>query len=70
LLLAAHILGLGACWLGVHPRERRIRQITEILGLPANMIPVSCIALGWPGETKEPRTRFNQAYVRQNRWGV
>jgi nitroreductase len=31
LLLAAHALGLGACWLGVHPREDKIRKVKELL---------------------------------------
>ena len=64
LLLAAHVLGLGACWLGVHPREDRIQSIREILNLKPNLIPVSCLAIGHPAETKEPRTRFNPDYVR------
>ncbi len=68
LLLAAHILGLGACWLGIHPREDRIKNISRILGLPPSVIPVSGIALGWPGETKEPRTRYNPACVHQEKW--
>lgn len=63
LLLAARALGLGACWLGVHPREDRVRRLSEILGLPAHIIPVSAIALGWPGEEKPARTRFNASYV-------
>jgi nitroreductase len=64
LLLCAHALGLGACWLGVHPREDRIRSLREILKLQPNVVPVSCVAVGHPGETKEPRTRFNRNYVR------
>jgi nitroreductase len=64
LLLSAHILGLGACWLGVHPREQRVKSLQEILKLQENLIPVACIAIGHPDETKEPRTRFNPAYVR------
>ena len=68
ILLAAHSLGLGACWLGVHPREDRIRNISRILCLPAAVIPVSGIAIGWPGEVKEARTRYNPAYVHQERW--
>jgi nitroreductase len=68
LLLAAHFLGLGACWLGVHPREDRIRNISRMLRLPQAVIPVSGIALGWPGETKEPRTRYNPAFVHQEKW--
>jgi len=68
LLLCAHILGLGACWLGVHPREQRIKSLTEILSLPASVIPVACISIGRPGEKKEPRTRFNADYVHFDRW--
>jgi nitroreductase len=68
LLLGAQILGLGACWLGVHPREERIKRLRQLLSLPASVIPVSCIAVGQPGETKEPRTRFDPAYVHREKW--
>ena len=68
LLLCAHILGLGACWLGVHPREQRVAALREILKLPPSVIPVACISIGRPGETKEPRTRFNRDYVHLEKW--
>lgn len=68
LLLCAHGLGLGACWLGVHPREERVKRIKEILSLPASVIPVACIAIGHPGEVKEPRTRYNRDYVHWEKW--
>jgi len=68
LLLAVHALGLGACWLGLHPREDRISKVTEILRLPTAVIPVSAVAIGHPGEEKEPRTRFNNAYLHWETW--
>lgn len=68
LLLCAHVLGLGACWLGVHPREQRVAALKQILALPSAVIPVACIAIGSPGETKEPRTRFNRDYVHFDKW--
>jgi nitroreductase len=68
LLLAAHALGLGACWLGVHPRQPRIEALTRILGLPERIVPVSCIALGYPAESKRARTRFDGGYVHQESW--
>ena len=68
LLLCAHVLGLGACWLGVHPREDRVQHIKEILGLPASVIPVACISVGYPAESKEARTRFNPDYVHLDAW--
>jgi nitroreductase len=68
LLLCAHVLGLGACWLGVHPREQRVNSLKQILSLPASVVPVSCIAIGYPAEAKEPRTRFNRDYVHLEKW--
>lgn len=68
LLLAAHGLGLGACWLGIHPRDERIRSVSQILGLPPQVLPIAGIALGRPGETKEPRTRYEETYVHWERW--
>ena len=68
MLLAIHALGLGACWLGVHPREERGRHIQKVLELPANIIPVAAISIGHPGEIKEARTRYNPDYVHYNRW--
>ena len=69
LLLGAHILGLGACWLGVHPRANRMEHIRRLLELPAAIIPVACIAVGYPGEIKEPRTRFDRTRVHYGKWG-
>jgi nitroreductase len=68
LLLAVHTLGLGACWIGIHPREDRIQGISQLFGLPRTIIPVSGIAIGYPGESKESRTRYNPAYVHNEQW--
>ena len=68
ILLAASLLGLGACWLGVHPRGERIGWMRELFGLPARIIPVSAIALGWPARQPEPRTRFRQEAVHAETW--
>jgi nitroreductase len=68
LLIAAHLLGLGACWLGVHPREPRIEALRSLLGIPAGIVPVSAVAVGFPAEHKEPRTRFDPQHVHYERW--
>jgi nitroreductase len=68
LLLSAHVLGLASCWLGVHPREQRVKSLKEILSLPASVIPVACIAIGHPAETKDPRTRLNPDYIHFEQW--
>ena len=68
LLLAATALGLGSCWLGMHPRQDRIDGIRSLFSLPANIIPMCTIALGWPAENPEPRTRFNPERVHLEKW--
>ena len=68
LLLCAHVLGLGACWLGVHPREERVNSLKQILVLPASVVPVTCIAIGYPAEAKEPRAGFSRDYVHFETW--
>lgn len=68
LLLAASALGLGACWLGVHPRPDRIEAIGRLLQLPAHVIPVAGIAIGYPAEAKEARTRYCQSSVHHEQW--
>ncbi|MDT8335225.1 MAG: nitroreductase family protein [Desulfurivibrionaceae bacterium] len=68
ILLAANLLGLGACWLGVHPREERQTGIRKLFDLPENIIPMCAVALGWPAEQPEARTRFKQERVHLERW--
>lgn len=68
LLLAAAAFGLGSCWLGMHPRQERIHGIRALFSLPANIIPMCGIALGWPAENPAPRTRFNPERVHLEKW--
>jgi len=63
LLLAVSMLDLGACWLGVHPREDRIKRLQEIFTLPDNIIPIAAVAIGHPAQSQPPRTRYNEAKV-------
>lgn len=68
LLLAAAALGLGACWLGMHPREERKVFVRELLGIPPEIEVLSLVALGHPAESKSPRRRFQDERVHRERW--
>ncbi len=68
LLLAVSALGLGACWLGVHPREDRVQHIRSLLSIPDGIIPISAIAIGWPAESPAPRTRYREDAVHRETW--
>jgi len=68
ILLAAHALGYGAVWLGVEPREERIKAISEIFKLPPDIRPVSVISVGVPAEKPAFPNRFEPEKIRRNKW--
>ena len=68
LLLAASMLELGACWLGVHPRKERIEGLRQMFSLPPSIIPVAVVAIGHPKATPLGRTRFDEAKVHREIW--
>lgn len=69
LLLEAHELGLGAVWLGVYPREERMKNLSSLFSLPEHIIPISLVAAGYPDEMKTAGDRFKYDRVYHNRFG-
>ena len=68
LLLAAHTLGMGACWVGLQPREERKISFARLLHLPPHVKPFAMVALGYPDETKSRPERFHPHKVKYNGW--
>lgn len=68
LLLAATALGLGSVWLGVYPKEERIKVVRDILGIPESVIPLNLIPIGYPDESKEPRTQYDATRAHTECW--
>ena len=68
ILLAAHGLGLGAVWLGLHPREERKQAIRELFNLPPYIQPLSLISVGYPNESKEIPNRYKPERIHYNAW--
>ena len=69
ILLEISDAGLGAVWLGVHPREDRVTGIRRVLGIPEHVVPFSLIPVGYPGETKPPNDKFLAERIHRNGWG-
>ncbi|MBG0790175.1 MAG: nitroreductase family protein [Desulfovibrionaceae bacterium] len=66
LLLAAHGLGLGAVWTGIHPMEERVAAYRALFNLPAHVIPLGFAPIGWPAKVPESESRFNPDRVHYN----
>jgi len=70
LLLAAQTIGLGACWVGLHPREERKSSFSRLLHLPSHVLPFALVALGYPEEQKPRPDRFHPEKVKYNGWDL
>jgi nitroreductase len=68
MLLAAHAMGLGAVWTGIHPRPKREKGFRELLDLPENIMPHSMIVIGHPAEPSARQDRYKADRVRKNGW--
>ncbi|NCB00920.1 MAG: nitroreductase family protein [Spirochaetia bacterium] len=40
--------GLGGCWLGLYPDEKRMENVSSMCNLPPHIVPFSVISLGYP----------------------
>ncbi|MEM3437140.1 MAG: nitroreductase family protein [Nitrososphaerales archaeon] len=54
ILLAAHALGLGACWIGAFHDE----EVSKVLELPSGVKPIAIIPIGYPNEKPSPPSRL------------
>jgi nitroreductase len=62
ILLSCTELGLGAVWIGVHPKSERENFVNEVLNIQ-NGTAFSMIAIGEPNETKKVKIRFDKNRV-------
>jgi len=65
MLLAAHALGLGACWIGSYNEER----VKEILSIPKNKRLLSIISIGFPAESPTKTRKELREIMFTDRYG-
>lgn len=68
ILLAAHAKGLGAVWLGIYPKEERMAGIRKLLHIPAHIMPLSLVSIGYPAEAKSPSQRYRPDRIHYEVW--
>jgi len=59
ILLAAHSLGLGTCWVGAFKEE----EAREVLKIPQGIRPVAIIPVGYPAESPSPPSRRSLSQI-------
>ena len=68
LLLAAHAMGLGAVWTGLHPDMKRAHMVQEMLGLPEHIIPLCVVPVGVPAEQPQIKDKYLPENIHFNGW--
>ena len=68
LLLAAHALGLGAVWTGVYPRDERVEAVRRQTGLPAHIVPLCVIPMGYPRGVQTPKDKYDVSKIHYGQW--
>jgi nitroreductase len=54
MLLTAHGLGLGACWIGAFDEDR----VSSAVGIPEEYRPQAIISIGYPDEQPQPPSKY------------
>lgn len=47
ILLQATEEGLGSCWMGIYPDEKRTQALHDTLGLPKQVLPFAILSIGY-----------------------
>lgn len=68
LMLWAHGVGLGTCWIGVYPVKEIVIGLQKLFNLPENVIPISLVSIGYPAENPLPDERFKAEKIHYNKW--
>jgi len=68
LLLAAHAMGLGAVWTGLHPDMNRAQMVQDMLGLPEHIIPLCVVPVGVPAEQPAIKDKYLPQNIHYNQW--
>lgn len=69
ILLAAAALGLGTCWLGVHPNTERVAGVRRVFDIPETVVPFAIVAVGHPAENPGKANRYDEKRIFFEQYG-
>ncbi len=56
MMLAAHVMGLGTCWVGAFNEG----EVSEVLNLPENLRPLAIVPVGYPAHSPKAPSRVSK----------
>lgn len=68
ILCAATGLGLGGVWLGCYGVPERVQKVSEVLGVPDGVLPISVLAIGHPKTPLAGHAEFHAEKVHHGRY--
>jgi nitroreductase len=69
MLLAAHALGLGTCWISIHGTDYE-EKAKQLLLIPKGELCVSVVSIGHPAETPEKGRKGLDEITFANKYGL
>ena len=64
MILMAHDLGLGTCWVGAFNES----AVSQLLDMPAGVRPVALITIGYPDESPDMPPRMGEKIEHRGKW--
>ena len=68
ILLAAEALGLGAVWTALYPDPDLMELVRDELNIPADVIPLNIIPIGYPSGEQKPTDKYDAANIHWEEW--
>lgn len=68
ILLCLEEEGLGGCWIGIWPEERRVENLRSLFNIPNHLIPFSIIACGHKAAERPFEDRYDEKRVHWNKY--
>ena len=68
MLLATRDIGLGGVWLGVYPRDERVKEFQVIFHMPDHILPVGVVFVGHTDKEQTYVDRYQPSRVHYNSW--
>lgn len=68
MLLAARGLGIGSVWTGIYPVQERVAAFAEFFRLPAHIVPLGIVVLGYADQPFTEHNRYDGRKVFEEKW--